>query len=280
MFVKKFFKVLWLVLLMYATSAANASICDMLDPPPQLDEEKFKTLQKEAEQKRSRAISDLAYRYLLGVNVEQDSKKSIELYKSNGERDLCMLVMIYYYGAPGIDVNFKQAFEYAKRDFENHARPTATLLGLMYYNGQGTKKDIIKGIEVWQKGKEAGDKLCAKTLSDVLFKNCYPVSLLIDENRNNQMRFNSRFLGKDIKIAGYFGKIKEREDYTIHVDVYPDKDGFLMRSVECVFNSGAKDKLMSFNKGEIILVSGKYNGNKTFQLGDILLSNCQIIESN
>ncbi|TSA30646.1 MAG: sel1 repeat family protein [Verrucomicrobiaceae bacterium] len=62
----------------------------------------------------------------------------------------------YYFGQPGIDIDYKKAFEFYSRAAERGNPVAQNALGSIYYNGLGQARDRKKGVEYFRKAAERG----------------------------------------------------------------------------------------------------------------------------
>ena len=67
----------------------------------------------------------------------------------------------YYYGLGGLQRDYKQAFKYFKMQLDSKGSTSENLarvgMGLCYYHGRGTKKNMAKAVQCWKESEYALD---------------------------------------------------------------------------------------------------------------------------
>jgi TPR repeat protein len=110
-----------------------------------------------------RAMNLLGEIYHRGDRVKKDMDKAIYWYQRAGE---CGLSRSWYY----LGMVFQQRKEYdaAIKSLERAANakyaPAMNLLGIMYFKGQGTRKDLIKGMSFWESAAALGHVYAKRNL--------------------------------------------------------------------------------------------------------------------
>jgi TPR repeat protein len=121
--------------------------------------------QKAADKNVPIAQGRLATYYFSGEYVPKDMKKSILLYTKAAENGdvASMAILCIYYNADAGDLDmvdhrdFQQAFKWCKKGADQGEPHSQLRLGQMYYNGQGVKRDRIKGEELIKKSAQQGN---------------------------------------------------------------------------------------------------------------------------
>jgi TPR repeat protein len=80
-----------------------------------------------------------------------------------------MLGQLYLRGGPGVKADPGQARKWYDMAAKQKNPQAARVLGEMYANGQGGKKDTKKAIELWKTADQAGDPLTPILMADQLF---------------------------------------------------------------------------------------------------------------
>jgi TPR repeat protein len=123
------------------------------------ENEKFKWLQKAAEQGNVNAQNSLGVCYDNGEGAEQDHKKAFEWYKKAAEQGLAdaqnSLGACYDNGV-GVKQDYEKAFEWYKKAAEQGLAVAEFNVGKCYFIGKSVKKNYETAVEFLQKAAEQG----------------------------------------------------------------------------------------------------------------------------
>ena len=194
----------------------------------------------------------IASYYRNGNVVKQDINKAYQIIHEVEDIDLGINDNViplnayeYYLYGWGTPVNYKRAYEIAS-----------------HIHDKSLREKVINEIK---QEEEKSRPIPAKTL--------------ISEVSTNQMRFDKNHKGRIIKCVGYVQDIEGgRRDYTLNLYY----DSFIPNPFEfihCKFSKKNEAELLNLNKGDIVTVQGLYKGKQDFQIGSIILFDCQIIKN-
>ncbi|RHZ80809.1 hypothetical protein Glove_132g99 [Diversispora epigaea] len=137
-----------------------------------IDETKgFQSRVKSAREGNIDAINYVGRHYDDGMGVDKDEKEAFEWYLKAAEKGhpTAQYNLGCCYG-DGIDRDEMKEFNWYKKAAENDNTDGQYMLGLCFYEGRGTKKDIVKAIYWLNKAKENGDIDANKLLKKIIAK--------------------------------------------------------------------------------------------------------------
>lgn len=136
-------------------------------------------LEESALQDNVKALNELGYRYLYGVEVEKDFQKSFFYYEKAAELgdDVALnnLGSLYFSGI-GVSRDSKKAIEYYKKAADKNNADAQANLGFVFIRGGDVEKDITKSISYFKKAA-AQDNTLANFMMGYFYYKGFQVNL-------------------------------------------------------------------------------------------------------
>ncbi len=85
----------------------------------------------------------------------------------------------------------------------------------------------------------------------------------------------NKYVNKRLRMSGYAAAIDIKEVLAIHYIRLTDASLNVMKSVQCMFDKKYADNLRRLEKGQQIIIQGKYTGSLiAMRMADCVLINC------
>jgi hypothetical protein len=140
-----------------------------------------------AEEGELKAQLDVAYWYLQGQGVVQNSKRAAYWYQKAAEAGSShaqfMLAMRYKIG-DGVEQDYTQAFYWFEKAAKEDLSYSLCEVGIAYFEGHGVKQDNVKAVQCFKTAYDAGNVLAA-----YYYGRCLLSGLGVKENIQSGMNF-------------------------------------------------------------------------------------------
>ena len=115
----------------------------------------------------------LAWMYELTYNKWSEASKYFNMAVKNGEEPSALfgLALHYYLGLGTEDIDKKKAFTLCSKAVKSGHEPAKSLLGKMYYSGEGAEANQEKGLALLSQRAKFGETLARTFLTDIAEKN-------------------------------------------------------------------------------------------------------------
>jgi TPR repeat protein len=237
-------------------------------------------------------IGDNIYRTGIG-EIQPDAVKMATYYQKAADlkdtRGIACLADVYRRGEGGITQDLSKAYALLK-SVENVEDDVISDIAAAFYSvGAGTPVDYSKARLLASKIKDEGMKQnrlqdidrreARSAVSKSEASKLIPAKNLITEVDQNQMRFDKNYKEKIITIEGFVDDIEEKKG-TYVLKIYGERDALRnpFKFIECHFEKKHEDALLDLNKGDTVRVRGTYKGKQQFQLGSLVLFDCEIVK--
>jgi len=102
----------------------------------------------------------MASMYLLGIHVDKDEKKAIEILEANQDCSHCVNLLGHCYrNGLGLEKDLSKAVGLYQRAADMGNSNAMNTLGYCYSHGQGVEKDISKAVGLYQRAADMGNPL-------------------------------------------------------------------------------------------------------------------------
>ena len=97
-----------------------------------------------------------------GAGLWRDEKKAVMWFRNAADQGFApaqySLALLYYNGLSTADYepDYEETISWLDRAVKQKYLPSMTLLGRMYVSGEGIKKDVGRGVELWRFAAEHG----------------------------------------------------------------------------------------------------------------------------
>ena len=193
-------------------------------------------------------------------------------------------IAFYYIWGDGVKKDYNKAYqlihEVENIDLGANDDIITSNIYRFYLEGWGTSVDFQKAYEIASRihNKDNRERIIAEIKQREEANRAIPAKKLINEVKNNQMRFDRNYKGKIIKCEGIVEVVDNtRKGYILHLSYdsfFPNPFDF----INCHFSRKHEADLLNLNKGDTVTVQGLYNGKQDFQICALVLFDCQIIK--
>lgn len=127
-------------------------------------------LEKQANQGKASALSELGFCYETGQGVSKSYEKSFALYSESAKKGYGIAQFnignAYRHGR-GVTLDYQKAVEWYHKAAEQNVTRAQVVLGNMYINGQGVTMDANKAIEWYTKAAKYNDTAAMNNLGNI-----------------------------------------------------------------------------------------------------------------
>jgi len=139
----------------------------------------------------------MAIQYLMGIHVNKDETKGIELLETNQDCSKYVNLLGYcYQNGIGVEKDLSKAVELYQRAVDMGEVHAMTNLGYCYRTGQGVEKNLSKAVELYQRAVNMGE-VCAMTNLGY----CYRTGQGIEKNLSKAVELYQRAVDMGDSIA-------------------------------------------------------------------------------
>jgi hypothetical protein len=242
-------------------------------------------LEKAAEEDDGYAAFVLGEIYRGVGGNQQDATKMVIWYQKAHDMGnpvgTASLADAYRRGEGGLQRDYAKGYSLLK-SVENVDNDTVAEIAAIFYSvGAGTPVDYPKARSFANKIQDEGmkqnrleaiNRMEAKASS-------VPAKNLVLEVEQNQMRFDKNYKGKSIITEGFVDDIEEEKGGYV-LKVFGEQGNLRnpFKFIACHFAADHEDALLALNKGDTVKVKGTYKGKQQFQIGAIVLFECEIVK--